>query len=231
MRLLCCRHNVHLAERDYEVQHGEIALGPPAISRPFIRWSGRPAFFSKEVSGGAPEVLLTDREDLHELTSWDGGLLLFTLRAADGNFDIWSLDPDTGIAQPVLTTPSNETEPASRGGWLAYVSDATGREEVYLSRPDRPGDAIQASVGGGRSPRWSPEGATLFYRRAENLFSVRIPTEDGNGIGSPELVWTMEVDRTFETRPGGGFLVAEKPPPPPQIVVVSNFTAELPKEP
>lgn len=193
--------------------------------------SGRPAFFSKEVNGGTPEVLLTDREGLHELTSWDRGLILFTIRTRDGNFDIWSLDTETGTAQPILTSPSNETEPASYDGWLAYVSDATGREEVYLIRSEGPGDAIQASIGGGRSPRWSRGGATLFYRNAENLFSVGIGTDVGNGIGSPSLVWTMEADTSFETRPGGGFLVTEKPAPPRQIVVVSNFTAELPKDP
>jgi len=189
--------------------------------------SGRPQLFSKEIHGETPAIPLTDRDDLHEPASWGREYLAFTVRTRDAGLDIWSLDTEARHAEPLLTSPSNETEPAYSAGRLAYVSDVTGREEVYVIRSDVQGDAILVSAGGGRTPRWSRDGKALFYRRGEDLLSVEFGTEDKIVVGSPALVWSMAVDAPYEILPGGGFLIAEKPAAPREIVVVSNFIAEL----
>ena len=193
--------------------------------------SGRPAFFAKRVDGETPAVLLTDREGLNELASWEHGRVTFTLRTADAGLDIWSLDPETGTAEPILSSRSNETDPIYSQGRLAFVSDVAGRKDVYVIHPDGPGEAIQVSVGGGQSPRWSRDGKKLFYRREGTLLSVETGTDARSSIGPPSLVWTMEVDDPFEILPGGGFVVTERRVAPKQIVVISNFTAEVPRVP
>ena len=41
---------------------------------------------------------------------------------------------------------------------MAYVSDETGRDEVYVRPFPGPGGRSQISSGGGTEPRWSPTG-------------------------------------------------------------------------
>src|SRR5262249_55399956 len=47
--------------------------------------------------------------------------------------------------------------------WLAYTSNATGRQEVYVQPYPGPGAAIPVSINGGAAPTWNPKGRELFY--------------------------------------------------------------------
>lgn len=191
--------------------------------------SGRPGLFVKEIVGETSEVPVAELKGIHEPGSWVGARVAFTVLGADSGFDVWVLDTRTGDSAPLLTATPNETEPAYSpdGSWLAYVSDATGRQEVYVTRSDAAGEPLVVSAGGGRTPRWSRNGTKVFYRTGDALFSVEVDPDSGRPKGSPALVWKMEADAPFEVLPSGGFLVAERPAAPRRIVVVSNFTAEL----
>ncbi len=190
------------------------------------RRSGTPQLFSKEVTGGAPENALLDREDLEGPASWKPGSIAFTVRTEDAGLDVWSFDTEALEAKPLLTSKANESEPAYSAGRLAFVSDATGREEVYVTWGFE-GDPLPISNGGGRAPRWSHDGRILFYRTGKDLLSAAVEI-DVRVIGPPSPVWSMAVDVFYDIVPDGGFLAAEKPAAPHEIVVVSNFTAELP---
>ncbi len=189
--------------------------------------SGKPQLFSKEATGGAPEISLLDREDLEAPASWERDSIAFTVRTPSGGLDVWSFDTEAREAKPRLTSTSNESEPAYSAGRLAYVSDATGREEVYVLLSAR-GDPLQISNEGGRAPRWSRDGKTLFFRRGNDLFSAAIGSDE-SVPGPPALVWSIAVGGPYEILPDGGFLAAEKPAAPREIIVVSNFTAALPE--
>jgi hypothetical protein len=169
-----------------------------------------------------------EREDLVEPASWEQGSIAFTVQTLDAGLDVWSFDMDARQAKPLLASEANESEPVRSAGVLAYVSDATGREEVYVIPAGASDGALRISSEGGRAPRWSPDGKTLFFRRGEDLFAVTVGRETEMVIGPPSLVWSMAVDTPYEIMPGGGFLVAEKPAPAYEIVVVTDFTAELP---
>ena len=69
--------------------------------------------------------------------------------------------------EPLFATPYNEGWPAPSpdGKWLAYTSDETGRQEVYIHPLSRDGLKVQVSVDGGSEPVWAPDGRELFYRR------------------------------------------------------------------
>ena len=63
------------------------------------------------------------------------------------------------------------------GRWLAYVSDESGRDEVYMQPFPGPGGKRQISTEGGREPLWAKNGRELFYRDGEAFLSVSVETE------------------------------------------------------
>jgi serine/threonine-protein kinase len=95
----------------------------------------------------------------------DGHGMLVALFAPMG-FDIGLASPgETDDPGPLLATPFNEQFAAVSpdGRWLAYGSDETGRDEVYVRPFPEGGAKVLVSQGGGTEPRWSPDGRTLYY--------------------------------------------------------------------
>jgi hypothetical protein len=68
---------------------------------------------------------------------------------------------------------------------MAYVSNESGREEVYVRR--FPGLEARAliSTEGGAEPLWSRDGKELFYRNGDRMMAVRILTAEPELIASP----------------------------------------------
>jgi Tol biopolymer transport system component/predicted Ser/Thr protein kinase len=110
----------------------------------------------------------------------DGTRLAFMEQNAEGRYDLWTMSLDTsepdhpkhGTPEVYLQTTSNEASPAFSpdGHWIAYTSDASGQDEVYVRPfPIAPG-RWTVSSGGGRSPVWAPEGQDreLFYLAPDN---------------------------------------------------------------
>ena len=108
--------------------------------------------------------------------------------------DIWVLrmgDPSAGSgqarkAQPFLRTPFNESAPrfSPDGRWLAYISDESGRYEIYVQPYPGPGGKWQISTEGGTEPVWNPNGRELFYRSGDKMMAVDITTQPGFAAGT-----------------------------------------------
>ncbi len=98
----------------------------------------------------------------------DGTLLLTSPTSANGGVDlgILPLDEDEREQGVLLSTPFNEqmATVSPNGRWMAYVSDETGLMEVYVRPFPEGGAKILVSQGGGTEPRWSPDGATMYYQ-------------------------------------------------------------------
>jgi serine/threonine-protein kinase len=98
--------------------------------------------------------------------------------AVPGPRDLFAFRPGVDTApRPLLATSRYaESDPAfSRDGrWLAFVSNETGRNEVFVRPfPDVEGGKIQVSTNGGVSPRWSHGGGHLFFLDQDrNLIEV-----------------------------------------------------------
>jgi len=93
---------------------------------------------------------------------------VLAVRIGDGGQDIVSV-PLTGehrVATPVLAAPYLEAYPALSpdGHWLAYVSDESGRNEVYVRPFPGPGTRSIISQNGGSEPVWARNGRELFYK-------------------------------------------------------------------
>ena len=100
-------------------------------------------------------------EEQHPQTRRD--LMLLSLEGDDASG--WK----PGEVSVILNTAANERSPiiSPDGRWLAYVSDESGRDEVYV-RPFRgPGGRVQVSTDGGRGPVWSPTSREIFHGAAD----------------------------------------------------------------
>jgi dipeptidyl aminopeptidase/acylaminoacyl peptidase len=143
-------------------------------------------------SGVTEPLLIRDHSQWPFSWSPDGKLLAFSEIKPDTRRDIWVLPLEGDrIPLPVLTTESNEHSPmfSPDGRWLAYVSDESGRQEVYIQPYPGPGSKHLISREGGREPVWSPDGRELFYRFGYQVFAVPIETEPELIAGTPQVLF------------------------------------------
>ena len=94
-------------------------------------------------------------------------------------------------SQPFLRTRFSEVGPVfSAGGrWLAYVSDESGRYEIYVRPYPGPGDKVQVSTEGGEHPAWSRDGKELFYRTRQKWMSASVTLEPTFTAETPRLLF------------------------------------------
>ena len=78
------------------------------------------------------------------------------------NRDIWWSTVD-GTPQPFVATEFNEraARPSPDGRWVAYVSDSTGEDRIYLQPFPQGGPPVPVSPEAGREPLWSSNGREL----------------------------------------------------------------------
>jgi Tol biopolymer transport system component len=123
-------------------------------------------------------------------TSWssDGRNLLFQTGPATRN-EILVFDRDTRAIQRILAGPySNEqAQFAPDGRTMAFVTDETGRREVYVVRYPQLDRKTRVSTMGGTDPRWSRDRAELFYRQGDAVMSVQFALPSGGEfrVGTP----------------------------------------------
>ena len=186
------------------------------------------------VDGKRPPVPLftADATAPRNPASWADRLLaLYEIEPARGR-DVLVYRVDESIA-PVAATNANERSPSvSRDGrWIAYVSDASGRDEVYVARLDRADDATMITNSGATEPAWSREG--LVYREGERL--VLRPLQDGR-VGEPHVLFEGHFERdpganlaAYDVDPQGRFFIMLKSAAHPREVrVVQHWSTELP---
>ncbi len=91
----------------------------------------------------------------------------------------------------LVNTPANEKDPAlsPNDRWLAYSSDETGRDEVFVQAFPDPAGRWQVSTAGGERPRWSATGDELFFTQQKALYSVPVDVSAASfRNGRPELI-------------------------------------------
>ena len=198
------------------------------------------------VGGGEPAVLpgTSGRMDnpLQELP--DGSALLVQSNSFDPtsqpNLALYNYA--AGSFSPVRDSPAFEGDAriTPDGKWIAYVSDESGRAEVYLGPLSTSGPNLQVSPSGGSGPRFSGDGKRLFFRDAQDvLMAVNVEvTGSEPRISVPTKVFDVSTSGPFATiawtgyepLPEGGFLMLERAAwekEPPVIHVVLNWAQEL----
>ena len=125
------------------------------------------------------------------------------------------------------------------GRWLAYQSNESGRDEIYVRPfPNIDSGRWQVSTGGGTRPAWGPNGRELFYLAADGkLMAVPVQSGATYSAGTPQVVVNTaylnpQLGRTYDVSPDGKrFLMIKdastQPASPRQLVVVLNWFEEL----
>ena len=110
--------------------------------------------------------------------------------------DILLLDVDTGTTTPLVATSFNEGWPAFSpdGRFVAYVSDESGRNEIYVRSYPGPGARWTISTDGGMEPLWAPNGRELFYRNGDKMFVVEVTTDPDFIAGPPRVLFQGRYD-------------------------------------
>ncbi len=144
-----------------------------------------------------------DIEILYESSTWktsgswmpNGKGFLFALQDPETNQDILMLPGGAG-AKPlyVVRTPFSEDFPfvSPDGRRLAYVSDQSGRFEVYVRSLEGSPEQWQISTAGGQEPRWRSDGKELVYAASDGFVtSVPLQTEPAFRPGSPVRLFAL----------------------------------------
>lgn len=176
--------------------------------------------------------------------STDGNHLIYReLTGGQGTADllVLALDQDQeSLGTELLATPFVEgwTSMSPNGKWIAYESNETGRDEVYVRPfPNVDDRKWQISSNGGKEPNWSQDGDELFFLDdiADNVMVVAVETENAFSAGIPEPLFGGNYKMTgrpptYAVHPDGEqFLMIEEELLEQQtsIVVVENWFEEL----
>jgi Tol biopolymer transport system component/predicted Ser/Thr protein kinase len=145
--------------------------------------------YLKSSSGvGSDQLLLqSDQEKLPTDWSRDGKYLAYTVqdRTSNTGSDIWVL-PMFGDRKPFLylQTPFNEGAAhfSPDGKWIAYYSNESGKNEVYVAPFPGPGGKFQVSNSGGVNPRWRHDGKELYYMSMDRRVMAAEVKEEGAAL-------------------------------------------------
>ena len=142
---------------------------------------------------GQPEPLLPPGESSRWPTAMaaDGKTVIFG-QFKDGQTDLWlaHLDAPGGRVEPLIATPFNESDArlSPDGRLLAYVSDETGRYDVYVRGFPIGTDRIRVSTGGGSSLVWSADGSQIYFRSGDDIMAATVSMR---GTSSPVRVFSL----------------------------------------
>ena len=174
-------------------------------------------------SGSEERLWASDGRHFHA-DSWtpDGKSILITVDNPTTGWDVYlvTLGPEPA-ARPLLNERFNETGArVSRDGRsIVYVSDESGRDEVYTQAFPELGRKVQISVAGGSEPIWNPRGGEIVYRAgaSRDFMSVAVRSGEGGAVSAPRVLVSGAgtargaVDHTnYDVAPDGRLLVVEE---------------------
>ena len=192
-------------------------------------------------SGSVERLTSSDGAQVPNDWSPDGKTLLFYETNQATGYDLWTMTLDRErTVKPLLATPYNELAARfSRDGrYVAYVSDRSGRLEVYVQPFPGPGDVRLISTDGGTEPVWARSGRELFFRQGEKMMVVDVVTGPGFSTSLPRLLFEGRYEvsflvpgsRFYDVSPDGQrflMLKSSAASAPRQIHLVVNWFEEL----
>ena len=194
-----------------------------------------PNLFLKRI--GAPgedeRVFHTTVQSFPQSWSRDGNYVSYVTVNTKTSADVW-LVPITGDRKPTpfLQTPFHEHQSriSPAGKWMAYTSNESGRQNVYVTGFPDPGRKWPVSTNGGAFPVWRRDGRELFYYAADGTL-MAVPVAPGTDFapGAPIPLFkprahlgALGLGTFYDVAPDGRFLInifVERTSPPATIVL------------
>jgi serine/threonine-protein kinase len=182
-------------------------------------------------------MVLQDANPIREgVFTPDGRAVVYRVDTPDNNRDI-KLVPLAGERRPVplLASINDDKEPrvSPDSKWLAYVSNESGREEVYVRSLSGAGGRLPVSNDGGGEPLWSRDGKRLLYRAGARLIAATIATSPSLLVTARETLFegpfaTDLYHPNYDVAPDGRSFVMVRPVEENrQLVMVVNWIQEL----
>ncbi len=210
---------------------------------------------------GVRKIVLSSRPGDKQILWESGGTLQATDWSPDGRFiactrgDVVArteadivllpLQSDESKLIPFQPTPFTEYDAQfSPGGrWIAYTSDETGRDEVYVAsflqgknESARQARKWRISTYGGTLPRWRRDGQELFYVAPDDRFIAVEVDDDGFSfeVGRQQVLFsqtTATVGFAYDVSPDGQEFIINTPDESQTvpITLVVNWTADMGK--
>ncbi len=174
----------------------------------------------------------------------DGNALVYSAMGEESSADLFSVALRDGGREPVpfLQTPMPENYPrvSPAGGYVAYQSLESGKEQIYIKRFPGGEGKWQVSVDGGHFPVWDGSGSRLFFAQGDEILEVEVSTAGPLELGTPRKLFTRKSTGTdvafgwpdgFDVSADGERFYIARPlndePIVQSLAVVLNWTAEF----
>jgi serine/threonine protein kinase/Tol biopolymer transport system component len=237
-----------------DVERHTFSLFAPTLNNQAAVWSndGRTVLFADQRSfyRGVFRKGISDSgqgERIGELRAqrlcdWsrDGRFLLYETAGPETKRDLWvaPMTPDGRLAEgaqprPYLNGPSSEWQgrfsPELNPRWVAYQSDDTGQNEIYIASFPDARRKLTVTSGGGTFPQWGPDGRELFYISGDGMLTVVSLKNGADGLepSSPHRLFPVAggsgVVSPFEVSPDGKRILVNQAQPITELDAVVNW--------
>ena len=183
----------------------------------------------------SPELLRTIPFNSH-FTSAAGGYAAIMVSDPSTSSDIWLMSlQNSADMRPFRNTAAAERQGALSpdGHWIAYVSNESGRSEIYVEPIPGPGGRRQMSSDGGEEPRWVRNGREIIYRNGTKMMSVPVQQQPVFQTGKQVELFDRKFDgglgvAGYDVTPDGQFFVLTRSQhtSPTEIRIVMGWPAD-----
>jgi len=189
--------------------------------------------------GEAERFVDSDQADVGESWSSDGRYVIFRRAPVDKMMQtsLWVL-PLFGARKPNPLFPTHrgaqwDATFSPDGKWLAYVSDESGENQVYVTPFPDAHQRSQVSKQAGNRPRWSPDGRQLYYLGKDHQIQVTFLRFTTNGVEMADTkpLFKIEIPDFQVSKDGKRFLVYKivDSQEPSTLTVINNWPSTLAK--